>query len=177
MQQTIEATLTIATPEILSAHPELHHYTNYGGLEGITQNNTLWATHFTELNDASEITLLKEPLKAAITAHFREILRTRQRERLSIKRQVEKFGGLFKASEFVAHDFVNIMYKSTFHDATSTVYAEPFVASFCSHAADHAYETDNGLLSQWRGYGNDGGYCIVFDTAALARLLKQESDA
>jgi hypothetical protein len=44
----------------------------------------------------------------------------------------------------------------------------------CSHADDQEYERDNGLLSQWRGYGRQGGYCLVFDTAAIRKLISQE---
>jgi hypothetical protein len=33
-----------------------------------------------------------------------------------------------------------------------------------------------GLLSQWRGYGADGGFAIVFDTAGLEALWPQENE-
>ena len=68
---------------------------------------------------------------------------------------------------------VNSLYSVTFGGAESTDFGIPFVASFCSHA-DQAYESEHGLLSQWRGYGRDGGYCLVFDTAKLSKLLEQE---
>ena len=52
-----------------------------------------------------------------------------------------------------------------------------YVTSFCTHA-DDPYAIEHGLLSQWRGYGGGaGGYCIVFDTAALIELLHRESEA
>jgi hypothetical protein len=48
-----------------------------------------------------------------------------------------------------------------------------FVASFCRHV--DAYQMRNGLLSQWRGYaGEGGGYCVVFDEAALDELVDAE---
>jgi hypothetical protein len=34
----------------------------------------------------------------------------------------------------------------------------------------------HGLLSQWRGYGGDGGYAIVLDSDKFERLLAQEFD-
>jgi hypothetical protein len=40
--------------------------------------------------------------------------------------------------------------------------------------ADQSYEREHGLLSQWRGYGHDGGYCLVFDTAKLIEFLSTE---
>src|SRR5690606_21929416 len=30
------------------------------------------------------------------------------------------------------------------------------------------------LLSQWRGYGKDGGFAIIFDTSKLERMLEDE---
>jgi hypothetical protein len=53
--------------------------------------------------------------------------------------------------------------------------AVPFISSFCTHSRDQAYEQENGLLSQWRGYGQDGGCCLVFDTGRLVELLLRES--
>jgi hypothetical protein len=32
---------------------------------------------------------------------------------------------------------------------------------------------ENGLLSQWRGYGKDGGYALVFDTKKLMEAQKE----
>ena len=173
--ETIETTHSIASLEFLSKHSELHHYTNYTGLEGIFRSNTLWATHFTELNDSAEVILLKEPLKISVTEHFKEILRVERRKRYVVNREIERLGGLLKASKFVADDFVNIMYGFTFHDEAATTYSEPYIASFCSHAKE-PYEAENGLLSQWRGYGKDDNrYCIVFDAHALAKLIEQEA--
>ncbi len=33
---------------------------------------------------------------------------------------------------------------------------------------------NDGLLSQWRGYGKDGGYALVFDSQKLEEALKDE---
>jgi len=43
-------------------HPELHHYTDEGGLRGIVENNSLWGTYFEHLNDTREIHRLRETL-------------------------------------------------------------------------------------------------------------------
>lgn len=47
-----------------------------------------------------------------------------------------------------------------------------YVTSFCTprHAS-----SDDGVLSQWRGYGTDGGYAVVFDTARIGNLLQDEA--
>lgn len=49
-----------------------------------------------------------------------------------------------------------------------------YVASFC--AAKDEWISQNGLLSQWRGYGINGGYAIVFDSAILNSMLAAEGD-
>ena len=140
---TSEIELTIADRKLLATHPELHHYTTFPGLEGIIRSNSLWAFHFSDLNDRTEVTLFQEPLLRAVTESFKDVIRAKE-----------------PASVFVQHSF-----------------AAPFIVSFCSHAADQLYEKDHGLLSQWRGYGGDGGYCIVFDTLKLAELLGLEFDS
>ncbi|MBX3333929.1 MAG: DUF2971 domain-containing protein [Nitrospira sp.] len=48
-----------------------------------------------------------------------------------------------------------------------------YVVSFCK--ASDAWVSQHGLLSQWRGYGLDGGYAIVFDRERLGLILEQES--
>ncbi len=50
-----------------------------------------------------------------------------------------------------------------------------FVLSFCKHA-DDSYEYQNGLLSQWRGYAENGGFAIEFDESELDLLAKLEND-
>jgi hypothetical protein len=49
-----------AVSGLAAAHPELHHYTTFAGLKGIVESNTLWATHFLDLNDSREVFLLEE---------------------------------------------------------------------------------------------------------------------
>jgi hypothetical protein len=100
---------------------------------------------------------------------------------------VEHKGGV----EAAAHDFasrsVEDGYKlaftggkvspSLFAGGKVSPFAEPFICSFCSHANDQAYEQENGLLSQWRGYGGNGQngrYALVFDTRKLDDLLAWE---
>jgi hypothetical protein len=54
-----EAVLTIADERIVLDHPELHHYTTEVGLKGIVGSNCIRATHFADLNDATEVKLLR----------------------------------------------------------------------------------------------------------------------
>jgi hypothetical protein len=48
-----------------------------------------------------------------------------------------------------------------------------YVTAFCT--ASDVWVSQNGLLSQWRGYGQDGGYAIVFNTNGLSSLLENDA--
>lgn len=48
-----------------------------------------------------------------------------------------------------------------------------FVSSFCKPASNEDFE--HGLLSQWRGYGPDGGYAIHFSRAKLLAAIARVS--
>jgi hypothetical protein len=174
---TIETQLTIASKEFLSSHPELHHYTTFAGLEGIVRSNTIWATHFSGLNDATEVILFREPLVRALTESFSEIIRRQQNANAYVRQAIQVNGGIAEFAERVSKDVVEGLYKVTFDSNASFSFAEPFITSFCSHVADQPYEKEQGLLSQWRGYGGDGGFCIVFDTVKLSELLAREFDS
>lgn len=159
---------------LIERHPELHHYTDRNGLEGILKTNTLWATHFSNLSDSSEIVLLKEPLVAALEAPIKRQIISKQRESFRMRRLVEQHGGVNAVAKGLARDCVNSNYTVAFTGGENLALAEPFICSFCSHANDHRYEQVNGLLSQWRGYGRQGRFSLVFDTKRLDDLLAQE---
>ncbi len=57
----------------------------------------------------------------------------------------------------------------------NTPFAEPYVVSFCAHTDANDYVKVNGLLSMWRGYGDAGGFALVFDTKRLWRCIEPES--
>ena len=151
----------------VSSHPELHHYTTFSGLSGIIQSNTIWATHFANLNDKSEVLLLRNTLIQAVADAYLCYILIRQDTDSRFRDFILERGGHSNAATSDARWLVNILYAKIFENSI----AEPFIASFCSHANDQSYEQEHGLLSQWRGYGGDGGFCIVFDIAALVKLL------
>jgi hypothetical protein len=172
----MEIETTIAPAGFQLNHPELHHYTSLAGMEGILRSRTMWATHFQSLNDSSEITHLQVRLTDALAVALVPIvnrLRGIDRRVLGESRQA---GGTSRYARRHAETLVNSFYQAAFTGETVPPMAVPFITSFCSHAADQPYERENGLLSQWRGYGADGGCCIVFDTAGLISLLQREWD-
>jgi hypothetical protein len=86
---------------------------------------------------------------------------------------LRKHGGALRVAEGDADRLVQILYEKIFGGGL----AVPFIAPFCTHVNDQSYEKENGLLSQWRGYGKDGGFCIVFDTTAFVTILEAEFNA
>lgn len=62
----------IGSVQLQADHPELFHYTGRPAFEKIVETNTLWATHYKNLNDDEEIMVLKEPLIELMTGLFEE---------------------------------------------------------------------------------------------------------
>jgi len=172
--------LEISSVAFQAAHPELHHYTNAAGLKGIVSSNTIWATHFSDLNDSTEVTHLRQAFAEALAPRYEELI-ARQNLSEELPQLYERDGG----SQKLARDFVDSLYGATFDGNSELTSMAAFITSFCTHADDQpdnrfydrSYERENGLLSQWRSYGGADGYCIVFDTAKLSYILASEFDA
>jgi len=161
----------IAAADLAALHPELHHYTGLDGLRGIVTNNTLWATHFSHLNDSSEVTTLKVPMidellsQTNILDSAAQYSNRRSRHGASLNSYVKKEVSIF----------VEAMFDTAFRKTEVTEpLAEAYIFSLCAHSPYQSYEAQNGLLSQWRAYGRAERFCIVFDTAKLIDLLDRE---
>jgi hypothetical protein len=163
--------IEICSAEFLAQHPELFHYTTRAGFEGIIKTQTIWATHYRSLNDSTEFEHFREAFVKTLTPKFDAVIQSKSLT--DEQRQVYADSG---GPERVARDFANSLYASTFEQKDDYGSIEAFVASFCTHVGDQAYEQKNGLLSQWRGYSGGDGYCLVFDTEVLANLLADEYD-
>jgi len=160
------------TVPISKIHPELFHYTGIGGLEGIIKNQTLRATHAAYLNDATEIRAFESRLSEILRAPIEKVVADSVAKARANQTLIEQHGVVAKAAEELARDFVTDMYNALLGTKGVQAYAEPYVTSFCT--ASSGKIAQHGLLSQWRAYGQDGGYVIVFDTAKLKLLLKEE---
>ncbi len=162
-------------PSVDVEHPELHHYTTWGGLEGIYKSRCLYGTRYDCLNDWSEVKHFKDVLIKALAPKLREELIKARKTSQRVAIHLSKLGGANTQGYEHAKFAVERLYDSTF--STSDVkdgFSVPFITSFCSHKNDYAYERENGLLSQWRGYGGDEKFAIVFDTAGLLKLMVEE---
>jgi hypothetical protein len=161
--------------EIYEDHPYLHHYTDFGGLNNILETQTLWATHYKALNDFSEVEQMRSVLEEWTFKIVNKIMREKAKQSFAYKRDLDKNGGLAATSKSVAKGLVNNFYQVTFGgNGDQDPLAEPYVVSFCAHTHDGDYVKENGLLSQWRAYGDGGGFALVFDTKRLWTCLETE---
>lgn len=158
----------ICSAKLKAEQPELFHYTGRDGLEPIVKTNTLWATHFRQLNDEAEITTLRSQLiKTMATVLDMEV----KRHNAGVRNHYFQLGGAGP----IARDFVACLYASTFERSEASFAIDAYTTSFSTHAADTPFERENGLESQWRNYAQDG-FCLVFDTNRLGDLLGAEFD-
>ena len=73
--------MTAEEDRFFRIYPELHHYTRWGGLQGIFTTNTLRATHYKYLNDLTEVEHMKQYLATLVPRN--------RVERRSAKIQIE----------------------------------------------------------------------------------------
>lgn len=153
--------------DVSAAYDELFHYTGAFGLTGIITSGTLWVTHAALLNDQEEYRIFFEKrlptlLRRAIDAAYASV-----EDKSHVKRLMNKAGSVQAYKERMRSDLTPI-----FADRTRGM-NEPYVLSFCASTSERV--SRHGLLSQWRGYGKDGGYAITFDTAGLEALWRLEA--
>ncbi len=152
-------------PVVLS-HPELMHYTTESGLKGIINSGSLWATNASFLNDREEIVHYFDkrlPLLVRDAADSYISLQSRDARGRS---EIQRLGG----SDDLAGRATKLL---TEHLREKTLrYNNPYILSLCAPA--DSMVRSNGLLSQWRGYGRDGGFAIVLDTEKFGEFLRDE---
>jgi Protein of unknown function (DUF2971) len=151
---------------IQDSHDELYHYTTATGLSGILQSKSLWATHTSFVNDEEEILgfydrILPKILRPVFQKYIDEIKNLPEFQKQQGGMQFEQFCDE-QFSTFMSI-LRNIAPKLHDHYITSfSTITEPWVR-------------EHGLLSQWRAYGSDGGYALVFDTSRLDKILSEET--
>lgn len=159
--------LLAKSKRVAQEHPELFHYTTAAGLYGIIQSQQLRATNIGYLNDAEEhigffsrrlLKLLDDPVRRAVAEMSKNA---------AGQRRLEEVGGPEAMVEGLKVDLRDTL------SEVSLKLNSPYVTAFCSAKAHKAQ--DDGLLSQWRAYGVDGGYAIAFRTSDLEKMLEEEA--
>lgn len=143
-----------STPKAVEdEYHELFHYTSAAGLKGILETQSLWASHALHQNDAEEIKLF-----------FDRRLTTIIEEELSAVSTAENQGSI-KATA--------VQFKDSIKKVT-LAFNQPYIFSMCG--TNDGRIAEHGLLSQWRGYGKEGGYALVFETGGFKQQLGRERD-
>lgn len=143
-------THNLKSSPVSDEHDELFHYTNSIGLKGILSTNSLWATHYTHLNDSKEFL----EFKSFLEKYFIE------------EKQVPRDLAIRGVDAFYQAVIGKVSHKQPNGD--------PFICSFCAH--EDGYEKKNGLLSQWRAYSGQNGFALVFDTKKLESFYDDFAD-
>jgi len=154
--------------------PEIYHYTTITGLKGIIESQTLWATHYAYLNDTEEIIHFKSQLSIILEPVVKAGLVELVRQAPTNQSMIDQHGGIEKICDEIPNVILRVSYKVLLGDKTNPSLAEPYVVSFCTPGNNR--EKEHGLLSQWRGYGEDGGYVVAFGTKKIEQLLVMEGD-
>ncbi len=154
----------------------LWHYTTAEGLKGILSDQTLWATDYRYLNDESEITYSKTIIRQAMLPKVIDKINQICCVNSDAKKIAALHGGVQNIADIETRETIDILFDAMLNPPDSPQRI-PFVLSFCKVPENDSFKQENGLLSQWRGYGKDGGYAIIFNTNELIRDFEKERES
>lgn len=138
------------------------------------ESQCLWATHSQFLNDTSELRHFSDTLPKLIHPELVRRATEFSKTNDEARQYLEKNGGPEKVCTEDAHGLGKLMCETLLNPDQNELLFEFYITSFCT--PDGAYDEvrTHGLLSQWRYYGKNGGYVLVFDTLKLEQLIGQE---
>ena len=146
-------------------YKHLYHYTTWEGLKNILQTQSLWATNYKFLNDYSEIILFRDKLIDFILPVTQEGYEKLIAHKPFVEGKIQEEGGLKRNVQRDTEALIDAQYRA--------IGSEIYILSFCGEPEKQSV-ADNGLLSQWRGYGTGGGAALVFDTEKLEEIIAKE---
>jgi hypothetical protein len=155
--------------KVSEVSPRLYHYTTEQGLYGILDNQCLWATHYKFLNDSSEIILFRDKLIKFLSPSTLDYLKKLISNHPNTLACISDMGGMDTVVKSATEGIVDTLYKFLSH--------EIYITSFCGEHTTDDFINENGLLSQWRAYGGDGGFAVVFKKHELDEMLRSEYEA
>src|SRR5579872_1337162 len=147
--------------------PSIFHYTDTVGAVGIISSQSLFASDFRYLNDSTEEAIIESLLMPILVNEVAVASKELLDAGFVDKQYYEELGS--NADKLQAEVLLRSM-------TTAANNISPrFVVSFCRHKED-SEKFEHGLLSQWRGYADRGGFALEFDEAELDSLIKSESE-
>jgi len=124
--------------EVHHTHPRIYHYTNWQGVTGILDTNSIWATNIRFLNDPSEFVIARKMLAAEILPVAELFIERAMAENSDARNYIDANGGTKGQADRLVTDTLQSMYQVSGEDF--------YVASFCGQPLDD-YEKENGLGS------------------------------
>lgn len=154
---------------VAEEYPELMHYTSDVGLTGIVKSGCLWATDARRLNDAQELThFFDVRLRELALPEIHKALREIAKNPAAAANMVLE-GGIDHLARVHAEQSCNGLREAVLN------INRPFIFSLSGNHDPRILQ--NGLLSQWRGYGQGGGYALIFDSLEFEELLRLDNRA
>ncbi len=151
--------------------PELFHYTTVPAFNGIYNRPQIFrATHYADLNDSSELRQFRLKVSEFIVPHIQKLFDLHMKRDTMFVMIVDGRGGINAVVDQEAVIQLDVLHRTVFGEGT---FKDTFICSFCTHTPK-SYEARHGLLSQWRGYGTDGGVAIVLDTKGIEDRMQYE---
>lgn len=156
------------------AYPELFHYTSARGLFEILKSQCLWATHWEYLNDTREMHHFSDWLPSLILPELIRRANEIAETNADARQYLSANGGPERVCADEARGLAKSMCETMLNPDPDEALFEFYVTSFCTPDDAYAEVRTHGLLSQWRYYGQNGGYALVFDTRQLEVLMGLE---
>ena len=149
---------TLPTYSEKSREDTLLHYTSGSGLLGILCKNEIWSTAYYCANDESELSAGKDVLTPLFRSKTHEMVQTADpRVRTFRNRGVD------------IRDYAE-QFEQTLLSLALNFFCV-YITCFCKPSSKEDFL--HGLLSQWRGYGIDGGYALQLSRSKLQARVEQ----
>lgn len=141
-----------------SREDALFHYTTANGLIGILGTGEIWGTAYYCANDESELSTGKGVLAPLFRSTTDKMIEANDPRVLTFNRHGSDI------REYPEHFEQHIAAM-----ALSSLCA--YITCFCKPTSEEDFQ--HGLLSQWRGYGADGGYALHFSRKKLLAEIER----
>jgi len=140
----------------------LFHYTSAAGLAGLFSSRSMWSTAYYCANDEQELAAGR----GVLTGLFRQ-------EMFELDNKNDK-----RIQIFYGRGVDPLQYAEHFEGLITSMALSSlcaYITCFCRPIGKEDFY--HGLLSQWRAYGQDGGYAIQFSRRKLAQAYEGMSPA
>lgn len=149
---------TLPTYSEESREDALFHYTTAKGLLGILRDNEIWSTAYYCTNDETELSSGRGVLTPIFRSKTHQMIQEKDP-------QVD----IFKNRGVDIREYADKFEQTIFSFALNSLCA--YITCFCKPGSKEDFL--HGLLSQWRGYGVDGGYALQFSRKRLQNQIAQ----